>query len=73
MIANSPLPEIVPYVSDDWWKLLHHAASEARRLGLTFGFHNCPGYESNGGPWITPALSMQEIVFSQTPVSGPGR
>ena len=71
-IANSPLPEIVPYVSDDWWKLLHHAASEARRLGLTLGVHNCPGYESNGGPWITPALSMQEIVYSETPASGPG-
>ena len=71
-IENSPFPENVPYVSDEWWKLLHHAGAEARRLGLTLGFHNCPGYESNGGPWITPALSMQEVVFSQTPVSGPG-
>ncbi len=71
-IPNSPLPEIVPYVDDAWWELLHHAAREAHRLGLEFGFHNCPGYESSGGPWITPELSMQQICFSQTPVAGPG-
>ena len=71
-IPNSPLPEIVPYVDDAWWELLHHAAREAHRLGLEFGFHNCPGYESSGGPWITPELSMQQICFSQTPVNGPG-
>ena len=72
VIANSPLPEIVPYVSEEWWQLLRYAAAESHRLGLEFGFHNCPGYESNGGPWITPELSMQEICFSQTPASGPG-
>ena len=69
-IANSPLPKIVPYVSDDWWELVHFAARESHRLGLEFGFHNCPGYESNGGPWIPPELSMQQICFSATPASG---
>jgi hypothetical protein len=70
-IANSPLPALVPYSSDAWWDLIQHAASESHRLGLEFGFHNCPGYESNGGTWITPELSMQEVVYSQTPVTGP--
>jgi len=69
-IANSPLPDIVPYVSVEWWDLLHFAAEESERLGLEFGFHNCPGYESSGGPWIPPELSMQQICFSATPVSG---
>lgn len=69
-IANSPLLETVPYVSDDWWELVHFAARESQRLGLEFGIHNCPGYESNGGPWIPPELSMQQICFSETPVSG---
>jgi hypothetical protein len=69
-IPNSPLPEIVPYASPEWWKLVHHAAVESHRLGLEFGMHNCPGYESNGGTWIPPELSMQEICFSQTPVDG---
>ena len=71
-IADSPLPEIVPYSSDAWWELLHHAAKEAHRLGLEFGFHNCPGYESSGGTWVPPELSMQQICFSQTSVTGPG-
>ena len=70
-IANSPLPETVPYASDAWWELLHHAAKEANRLGLEFGFHNCPGFETSGGTWIPPELSMQQICFSQTPVTGP--
>jgi len=69
-IAHSPNPDIVPYVSAAWWKLVRHAAVESERLGLDFGFHNCAGYESNGGPWITPELAMQEICFSQTPVEG---
>ena len=71
-IANSPLPEIVPYSSDAWWELLHHAAKEANRLGLEFGFHNCAGYESNGGTWIPPELSMQQICFSKTSITSPG-
>ena len=53
-IADSPLPEIVPYADDAWWELLHHAAREAHRLGLEFGFINCPGYESSGGTMGTP-------------------
>jgi hypothetical protein len=64
-------PDMVPYVSESWWKLVRHAAAESRRLGLDFGIHNCPGYESNGGPWITPELSMQEICFTQTSFAGP--
>ena len=72
-IGHGLNPDMVPYVSDSWWKLVRHAAAESRRLGLDFGIHNCPGYESNGGPWITPELSMQEICFTQTPFSGPGK
>jgi hypothetical protein len=66
-------PDMVPYVSASWWKLVRHAAAESRRLGLDFGIHNCPGYESNGGPWIPPQLSMQELCFSQSAVAGPAR
>lgn len=72
-IGHGLNPDMVPYVSDSWWKLVRHAAAESQRLGLDFGIHNCPGYESNGGPWITPDLSMQEICFTQTPVTGPGK
>lgn len=69
VIANSPTPEVVAF-SESWWELVRHAATEARRLSLEFGIHNCAGYESSGGPWITPELSMQEVVWSQTHISG---
>ena len=70
-IANSPTPEVITF-SEPWWKLVRHAAKESHRLELEFGFHNCAGYESSGGPWITPELSMQEVVWSETKFSGPG-
>jgi hypothetical protein len=71
IISNSPNPDVVAYRSESWWKLVRQAAKESRRLGLEFGIHNCAGYESSGGPWITPELSMQEVVWSETRVSGP--
>ena len=71
-IQKSPTPELVAF-TDPWWKLVRHAAEESNRLGLDFGMGNCPGYETSGGPWITPELSMQEIVVSKTPVKGPGK
>ena len=70
-IQNSPTPEILAW-KDPWWKLVRHAALESKRLGMDFGMHNCPGYESSGGPWVTVENSMQEICFSQTPVTGGG-
>ncbi len=69
VISNCPTPGVVTF-TDPWWQLVRHAAAESRRLGLDFGVHNCAGYESSGGPWIAPELSMQEIVWSQTPVNG---
>ncbi len=72
-IGNGLNPDMVPYVSDSWWELVRHAASEARRLGLDFGMGDCAGYETSGGPWITPELSVQQICHSETPVAGPGK
>ncbi|HEU5072276.1 MAG TPA: glycosyl hydrolase [Verrucomicrobiae bacterium] len=68
-ISNAPSPGAVTF-TEPWWRLVRHAAADARRLGIDFGVHNCAGYESSGGPWITPELSMQEIVWSETQVSG---
>jgi hypothetical protein len=69
VIGKSPTPEIVTF-TEPWWKLVLHAATEAYRLGLELIVHNCAGYESSGGPWITPELSLQEVVWSKTPVKG---
>ena len=69
VILKSPTPEIVTFTAP-WWKLLRFAAAECRRLGLELILHNCAGYASSGGPWITPELSMQEVIWSQQLVTG---
>lgn len=53
-----------------WVKLVRHAVSECDRLGLSFTLHNCPGWSSSGGPWITPEFGMQQLVWSEAGVRG---
>jgi hypothetical protein len=57
-------------LSPEWVKVVRHAADECGRLGLSFTMHNCPGWSSSGGPWITPELSMQQLVWSEATVTG---
>ncbi len=68
-INNSPTPNLIAW-TEPWWKLVRHAAEESKRLGMEFGMHNCPGYETSGGPWVTPEHAMQQICFSATNVTG---
>ena len=71
-ILNPPTPDIITF-NDKWWHLVRHAAQESHRLGMEFGIGNCAGYETCGGPWVTPELSLQEVVWSETKFSGPGK
>jgi hypothetical protein len=59
-----------PYGTPQNVELVKFAAREADRLGLEFTMHNCPGWSSSGGPWITPELSMQVLVMTETNVTG---
>jgi len=54
-----------------WRKLFKHACSEAHRLGLEINMNNDAGWCGSGGPWITPELSMQKVVYTNTIVEGP--
>lgn len=47
-----------------------HAAAECERLGLSFGFHNCDGWTSSGGPWVPVEHSMKQVVTRQVVVDG---
>jgi len=47
-----------------------HAAAECERLGLSFGVHNCDGWTSSGGPWVTAENSMKQIVHREMVVKG---
>lgn len=69
IIGKSPTPEIISF-TEPWWQMVRFAAQESRRLGMDFGITNVSGYETSGGPWITPALSMQEICYSGKQVTG---
>lgn len=55
--------------SPAWWDMFRFAATEAKRLGLTFETHLSNGYVS-GGPWITEELSMQRLDATDTVVTG---
>lgn len=68
-IGNSPTPNLISW-TEPWWKMVRFAAQESKRLGMDFGMYNGPGYESSGGPWVSPEQSMQEVCWSATPVSG---
>jgi len=68
-IAKSPTPKFIAW-TEPWWRLVRHAAAESRRLHMDFGLSNCSGYESSGGTWITPEMSMQELCWSQQPAKG---
>ncbi len=57
-------------LTPEWWDLMKFAVSEAGRLGLKLAIHTCDGFTAAGGPWITPELSMQKVVWADTLVSG---
>ena len=56
--------------SDNWKQLMRFAVSECKRLGLSFGTHNCPGWSSSAYPTVKPEYAMQKLVWTDTIVSG---
>ncbi|GEO12291.1 glycosyl hydrolase [Segetibacter aerophilus] len=60
----------ITYLSPEWIELKKHTIKEAERLGLEFTMHNCPGWSSSGGPWITPELAMQQVSWSESFIAG---
>jgi hypothetical protein len=60
----------VTFMSPQWRGLVNHAIKESDRLKLEFSIMNCEGFSQSGGSWITPAQSMQKVVWSERPVTG---
>ncbi|MBN2021799.1 MAG: hypothetical protein JW809_03315 [Pirellulales bacterium] len=61
----------VPFGGPEWRELFKHVCAEAARLGLEVNMNNDAGWCGSGGPWITPELSMQRVVWTETEVAGP--
>jgi hypothetical protein len=59
--------------SPKWRELFKHVCAEAHRLGLEVNMNNDAGWCGSGGPWITPELAMQKVVWSETNTDGPRR
>ncbi len=60
----------VKFNSPQWYEMFQWALQEADRLGIAIGAHNCDGWSSSGGPWITPEMSMKQYVWTKTIVTG---
>ncbi len=56
--------------SPAWRELFKHVCKEAARLGLEITMNNDAGWCGSGGPWITPEMSMQRVVWTETPARG---
>ena len=65
-LINPPILQLSP----QWWEMVHRAMVEAKRLGLKIAMHASDGFAVAGGPWITPEIAMQKIVWSETIVKG---
>ncbi|CAN5635867.1 hypothetical protein BH11ARM2_BH11ARM2_36830 [soil metagenome] len=59
------------YGGTEWRELTAFAVKEAARLGLELCLHNCAGWSSSGGPWVTPEDGMQVVAWSAVKVAGP--
>lgn len=58
------------FLSPVWRERVAHAVRESARLGLELSLTTGEGWSESGGPWVTPAESMQQAVWSETAVAG---
>lgn len=60
----------VAFGSDEWFDCVTFALQEAKRTGVDITLHNCPGWTSSGGPWVSADDAMKRQVWSETDVVG---
>ena len=65
-LIDPPAEQLSPV----WWQLVKFAMEEAKRLNLQLAMHVSDGFALAGGPWITPELSMQKVVWTKTYTTG---
>lgn len=65
-IIDPPVNQLTP----EGWAMWKYALQEANRLGIKITIHVGDGFATAGGPWITPELSMQKVVWSNIEVEG---
>jgi hypothetical protein len=61
-----PFQPTVRQLTPEWWAMVNFSMQEAKRLNLKLAMHVSDGFALAGGPWITPELSMQKLVWTKT-------
>ncbi|MBI3118241.1 MAG: glycosyl hydrolase family 43, partial [Candidatus Hydrogenedentes bacterium] len=61
----------VDFMGAQWRELFKFMVAEASRCGIEVNMNNDAGWNGSGGPWITPELSMQKVVWSEMDIEGP--
>jgi hypothetical protein len=61
-----PFQPTVRQLTPEWWAMVKFSMQEAKRLNLKLAMHVSDGFALAGGPWITPDLSMQKLVWTKT-------
>ena len=57
-------------LTSEWWEIMKYTIKEADRLGIKLAINACDGWATAGGPWISPELSMQYVVWSRKDFEG---
>jgi alpha-L-rhamnosidase len=63
--STIPFQPTVRQLTPEWWAMVKFAMLEAKRLNLKLAMHVSDGFALAGGPWITPELSMQKLVWTK--------
>ncbi|QNL52518.1 DNA-binding protein [Olivibacter sp. SDN3] len=72
--TDPPLFEpAIETMSAEWWEILRYTMEEADRLGIKIALLPNDGFATAGGPWISPELSMQKVVWTDTTIAGEQR
>jgi hypothetical protein len=64
--TDHPVVQLTP----EWWAMVKHAMNESKRLNFKLAMHVSDGFALAGGPWITPKLSMQKVVWTEKQITG---
>lgn len=64
--SRIPFSPTTRQLTPEFWSMIKHAMQEAKRLKLQLGVHVSDGFALAGGPWISPELSMQKLVWTKT-------
>lgn len=70
VLGSGQFVERVNYATEEWFDMFRYALDVADSLGMRIGVHNCDGWSTSGGPWITADMSIKTYTWSNVWVNG---